>query len=101
MARMNKLYPPIFRIDVDAAQSFFGGEVPIEDIPQRIIDVYNASKDVTTYEREGTAIFQSCHLIVYRNVTVRGRLNPWISFYEPSGISITRVWSQTITSLAS
>ncbi len=51
MASKKGLYPPIFRIDVDAARAFFGDEVPIVGIPQRIIGAYNTNKGVTTYER--------------------------------------------------
>jgi hypothetical protein len=96
MAKTNGLYPPICRIDVDAAQAFFGGDVPIEKIPQRIIDAYNANKGVLTYEQEGVAKFDGCQLAVYRNVTKKPQLSPWIPFYAPSGISIARVLAGTV-----
>jgi uncharacterized protein (TIGR04141 family) len=95
MASKNGLYPPIFRIDVDAAKAFLGTEVPIKDIPRRIIDSYNTNKGTTTYEHEGTANFDGCQLIVYRNARTRAQLSPWVPFYEPSGITIKKVSAQS------
>jgi uncharacterized protein (TIGR04141 family) len=94
MASKQGLYPTIFRIDVDAARAFFGDEVPIVDIPQRIIDTYNTNKGVTTYELEGSATFDGCQLIVYRNARVHAQISPWVPFYEPSGITIKKVTAQ-------
>ncbi len=94
MARSG-LFPPISRIDVDAARDFFGEEVPIEDLPQCIVDAYNATKDVKTYVCDGNANFDGCRLSVYRNDTTRPRLTPWAGFYEPAEIKIPKVQART------
>lgn len=95
MADKKGLYPPIYRIDVDAARAIFGEEVSVEDIPQRIVDAYNTGKDVTIYEQEGTGEFDGCRLVVYRNARARRQPSPWVPFYKPSGIAITKVSTQS------
>jgi uncharacterized protein (TIGR04141 family) len=89
MAPKKGLYPPIFRIDVEAARSFFGDGVKVDDIPQQIVNLYNTTKEFTAYSREGAVHYNGCQLSVYRNVTSRYKPSPWIEFFAPSGISIT------------
>jgi len=95
VASKKGLNPPIFRIDVDAARAYFGDEVLLEDIPRRIVDAYNTGKDVTTYEQEGAADFDGCRLVVYRNARARPQPSPWVPFYEPYGIAIMKVSTQS------
>lgn len=95
MARESGLYPRIFRIDVDAARSVFGEDLAPGDLPRRIVDGYNAGKNALIYEREGTATYGGCELIVYRNARSQPRPSPWASFYQPSGIAIEEVTAQT------
>lgn len=34
-------------------------------------------------------------MVVYRNASVRPQLSPWVPFYEPSGIAISKVSTQS------
>ncbi|MFD4638415.1 DUF6119 family protein [Lentzea sp. NPDC058436] len=89
MAGRSGLYPPIFRIDVDSALAFFGQDVSIAELPQKIVDLYNASKGVVTYVVQGDVEFDGCRLVVFRNAVSQLRQSFWVSFYESSGIAIS------------
>jgi hypothetical protein len=94
MAPRKGLYPPIFRIDVEATKSFFGDDLKIEELHGKIVSLYNENKETMTYRLEGESVYEGCHFAVYRNATSRSKPSPWIDFYAPSGISISAANSQ-------
>lgn len=85
----NGLTPPIFRLDVEALMDFLQSDsIAISELPRRIVERYNENKERLVFQLEGEADFEGCHLAVYRNVTTRRQLSPWVGFYKPSGLTI-------------
>ncbi|WP_437770399.1 DUF6119 family protein [Arthrobacter sp. KNU40] len=94
MAAKTGITPPIYKIDADAANEFFGGAFSAKDLPAKLIDRYNKDKGIETYAIEGTAEIDGCSLQLYRNVKTRPSTSSWVKFFDGSGIELEEIQNQ-------
>lgn len=94
MAAKTGITPPIYKIDADAANEFFGGSISAKDLPAKLIERYNVDKGIETYAIEGAAEIDGCSLQLYRNVKTRPSTSSWVKFFEGSGIDLDEIQNQ-------
>lgn len=91
---VNGITPPIYKIDISAANEYLKETFSAQDLPVHIIADYNQSKGSETYAEEGTAEIDGCHLRLYRNIRSRPSTSNWVKFFEGSGIELAEIQNQ-------
>lgn len=94
MAAKTGITPPIYKIDSEAANEFFGGSFSARELPAKLIDRYNKDKGVETYALEGSVELDGCDLQLYRNVKTRPSTSSWVKFFDGSGIELEDIQNQ-------
>lgn len=101
MAAKTGITPPIYKIDADAANEFFGGALSAKDLPAKLIDRYNKDKGIETYAIEGTSEIDGCSLQLYRNVKTRPSTSSWVKFSTDRALNSKRSRTKCSTWFAS
>lgn len=94
MARQTGINAPIYKIDIESVRDIHGSELPVNDIPAKLVAEYNKQKEKTIYESVGKAEIDGSYTELFLNTDSRANASSWISFFKGTSITLPEIKNQ-------
>jgi uncharacterized protein (TIGR04141 family) len=86
MTKQIGINAPLYKIDIDAVYEYFDSEIPINDVPARLVKEYNEQKKEQIFETKGSITASESYIEAFLNIKSAPNTSSWVQFFSNTSI---------------